>query len=153
MNIPSDIGLLSPSALVKLVLALVAKNRALGAENESLRLENALLRGEIEGLKRALGSGASPYSSNRRKSPLKRPGRKAGEGSFSRRQAPRFGVFGYGSASARRCGRTVWGRHPVVAEGQQGRGGRRRTGWGRSLRPRRWRCTTISAFPSARFLP
>ena len=79
MDVPSDIGLLSPSALVKLVLALVTENRALGAENEGLRLENVLLRGEIEGLKRALGSGASPYSSNRRKSPPKRPGRKAGE--------------------------------------------------------------------------
>jgi transposase len=76
-----DLGLLSPAQLRRLV-------EALRAENEALRAENADLRVRIEELERRVGSYVAPFSRNRPNRSKKKPGRKAGEGVFSRRGPP-----------------------------------------------------------------
>lgn len=55
---------------------------------EQLVSENARLRAEIELLKRNPSRSAAPFSKNQRKKNPQRPGRKAGQGRFSHRQAP-----------------------------------------------------------------
>jgi transposase len=55
---------------------------------QQLIAENARLRAEIEELKRKNARSAAPFSKNKRKKNPKRPGRKAGQGTFSNRTAP-----------------------------------------------------------------
>jgi transposase len=55
---------------------------------QQLIAENARLRAEIEELKRKNARTAAPFSKNKRKKNPKRPGRKAGQGTFSNRPAP-----------------------------------------------------------------
>jgi hypothetical protein len=68
---------------------------ALQKEVERLRAERERLKGEIERLKRELQAAlrrghrrAAPYSKDRRAANPKRPGRRAGQGRWNRRQAP-----------------------------------------------------------------
>lgn len=58
------------------------------AENAALRAENADLRVRIEELERRVGSYVAPFSRNKPKKSKKRPGRKSGQGPFSRRGPP-----------------------------------------------------------------
>lgn len=74
MNLNLDPVQLSPEQLLELVRQLVA--------------DNARLRAEIEELKRKNARSAAPFSKNKRKKNPKRPGRKAGQGSFHNRPAP-----------------------------------------------------------------
>lgn len=83
-----DLGLLSPSELRRFAEALRTENEGLRAENEALRAENADLRMRIEELERRVGSYVAPFSRNKPKKSRKRPGRKPGQGLFSRRLPP-----------------------------------------------------------------
>jgi transposase len=88
VDVPEDLGLLSPQELMALVRRLVAENAGLSAESTRLGAENESLRERIAELERASARPAAPYSKNRRKEWRKRPGRRAGEGVFTNRQAP-----------------------------------------------------------------
>ena len=55
---------------------------------EQLAAENAQLRAALEELKRSSARSAAPFSKNQRKKNPKRPGRKAGQGTFRYRAAP-----------------------------------------------------------------
>lgn len=55
---------------------------------QQLIAENARLRAEIDELKRKNTRTAAPFSKNKRKKNPKRPGRKAGQGTFNNRTAP-----------------------------------------------------------------
>lgn len=74
MNLNLDPAQLSYEQLLELVRQLVA--------------DNARLRAEIEELKRKNARTAAPFSKNKRKKNPMRPGRKAGQGTFSNRTAP-----------------------------------------------------------------
>ena len=74
MNFNLDPGQLSLEQLLELVRQLLA--------------DNARLRAEIEELKRKNARSAAPFSKNKRKNNPQRPGRKAGQGTFSNRTAP-----------------------------------------------------------------
>jgi len=74
MNLNLDPAQLSPEQLLDLIRQLIA--------------DNARLRAEIEELKRNNARTAAPFSKNKHKKNPKRPGRKAGQGSFRNRPAP-----------------------------------------------------------------
>lgn len=74
MNLTLDPAQLSYEQLLELVRQLAA--------------DNARLRAEIEELKRKNARAAAPFSKNKRQKNPKRPGRKAGQGTFSNRTAP-----------------------------------------------------------------
>ena len=57
-------------------------------QNAKLQEENALLRQRIDDLERSGKRQASPFSKGERKADPKPPGRKPGEGPFTRRNAP-----------------------------------------------------------------
>ena len=97
MKTGADLGLLSRSQLRRLVEELLA-------ENAALRAENADLRARIEELERRVGSYVSPFSRNRPKNPRKKPGRKRGQGRFTRRGPPQSsGPVENASVSDRSC--------------------------------------------------
>lgn len=66
---------------------LKAENATLKAENATLKVENAALREELRASKRA----TAPFSKGKGKAHPKKPGRKAGKGSFTNRPEPQPG--------------------------------------------------------------
>jgi hypothetical protein len=76
---------LSPGAMVERIAALERRN----AELEAIVAE---LRAEVERLKRRHQRQAAPFSKDQHVTQPKRPGRKAGQGRFAHRSAPREGL-------------------------------------------------------------
>ncbi len=72
------------------VAALLADNERLRADNERLRADNEQLRARITELEdeHRGGKSAAPFARRRRKLKPKRPGRKPGEGGFTRKLMP-----------------------------------------------------------------
>ena len=79
-DIPNPLDL-KRSSLIGLVWRLISTVKKLWEEVATLRTEN-------EELKRKNARSAAPFSRNKRKKNPKRPGRKAGQGSFRNRTAP-----------------------------------------------------------------
>ncbi|PZR75086.1 MAG: IS66 family transposase [Chthoniobacterales bacterium] len=77
----ANLETLSPAELIATIVELRGLNKELKRQNEELRRE-------IDELRRGGGRSAAPFSKGRRKENPKPPGRKPGEGLFSRREEP-----------------------------------------------------------------
>ncbi len=77
----ADLGTLSPAELIATIVEL-------RGQNEQLQRQNEELRRQIDELRRRGGRSAAPFSKGQRKPNPKPPGRKPGEGLFSRREEP-----------------------------------------------------------------
>jgi len=76
--------------LTERVAALEAENKALREENALLRQENTRLKKRISDLERKKNKYVAPHSREERQADPQRPGRKAGQGNFTNKQAPGF---------------------------------------------------------------
>lgn len=85
---PEDSTSLSRDALLELVAALQEETAKLQRQVEELSAANEALRRENAELKRGAKRQAAPFAKGRRVKQPKRPGRKPGEGPFTRRTAP-----------------------------------------------------------------
>jgi hypothetical protein len=93
----STIEQLSHAELVELVMTLLQRV-------EQLEADNRALRAELDGLKRRGKRQASPFAKDAPKNDPKPPGRKPGEGPFTRRSAPRsFTVLSDASLAFDHC--------------------------------------------------
>lgn len=88
MNLPEDISTLRRGDLLALVAELRGQVMALREQVAQLAASNQALLAENEQLKRSAKRQATPFSKGTRAKLPKGPGRKAGEGTFSFRQAP-----------------------------------------------------------------
>lgn len=85
------------------VQQLTQRVQELEAENKALREENTRLKKRITDLERKKGKYVAPHSREERKADPQKPGRKAGQGQFTTRQAPDFVTSKVDVALPNRC--------------------------------------------------
>ena len=89
--------------LTERVAALEAENKTLREENALLRQENTRLKKRISDLERKKNKYVAPHSREERKADPQKPGRKAGQGNFTNKQAPGFVTNEIDVALPNRC--------------------------------------------------